>query len=204
VTRRYPGVPFCLPGDVFFTRSSTLLGRLIRWAETDPGENAWANHTGVIVSAGWIAPPEPTSSFVPLLAGVVESLWRTEAWCWYEAHKNDTSNTIRIYRKHGITEQQQNAIIGRASEFVGRKYGWWKLGAHLIDRLVFSGRKTVSNFLQVDSRPICSYTAAKSFAAAGISFGMEPEAADPDEMMDHCESSGEWFLVGEHTIGGAK
>lgn len=200
------GAPFCLPGDVFFTRSSSLLGRLIRWAETDPAEEStWANHVGLVVSSGWIAPP--SSPFVrERLAGVVESLWHTESWCWYDAHKWDSGNTIRVYRHRALSrsESMTHAVIGRALEFVGLKYGWWKLIAHLVDRMAFSGRKTVSNFLQIDKRPICSYTAAKSFARGGVSFGMEPEAATPDEMMDACENNGEWFLVGEYTIGGAK
>jgi hypothetical protein len=194
-------------GDVFFTHSSSLLGRLIRWAESDPGERAWANHVGIVVSPGWLVPPSnpPAGSIFQFdLAVVVESLWHTEKWVWWENHKKEIGNEIRVYRTPLVQAQLEDTlrlalelILDRADEFVGLKYGWWKLFAHLGDRYWFKGKKTISNFLRVDKRPICSYTAAKSFAAGFVFFGdMEPEAADPDEMMDYCERSSEWQLVG--------
>lgn len=193
-----PQNPFILPGDVFFTRSSSMLGRLIRWAETDPGEEeTWANHTGLFVSAGYLWPGHSK-----MLAMCVESLWQTKHWTWWEGHKNEPGNTIRIYRYIGLRPGDARAIVSRAKSFVGDRYGWWKLGAHLIDRVLFKGKKTTSNLLRVDSRPICSYTAAKSLADGGVFFGtMAPEAADPDEMMDWCShAQDQWFLVGEFTV----
>lgn len=195
---------YALPGDVFFTRSSSLLGKLIRWAEHDPNEpnGVWANHVGVVVSAGWIVPP--TAAEVGGLkltyATVVESLWKTERWDWFPNHKHEDGNEIRVYRKAGLTLPQIVRIEAGALSFVGRTYGWWKLFAHLADRLLFGGKKTVSNFLHVEKRPICSFTAAHSFQVAGISFGMDPDVADPDEMMDWCEQSGEWMLVGSSRV----
>jgi hypothetical protein len=41
---------YAFVGDTFFTRSNSRLGRAIRWAEKDPGEEeTWTNHTGVVV-----------------------------------------------------------------------------------------------------------------------------------------------------------
>lgn len=191
-------------GDVFFTRSSSLLGRLIRWAETDPREpnGVWANHVGIVVKSGWIIPSMYLSKVYDRLskAVVVESLWKTQEWDWWENHKHEDGNEIRVYRKVDLNFEQITRIEQAARSFVGRTYGWWKLLAHLGDRLLFGGEKTLSHFLHIDSRPICSYTAAKSFAQAGVSFGMDPEVADPDEMMDWCEQSGEWQLVGSSRV----
>ena len=40
-------------GDVFFTRSESLLGAAIRWVERGPKEEkSWANHTGLVTKAG--------------------------------------------------------------------------------------------------------------------------------------------------------
>lgn len=195
---------YALPGDIFFTRSSSLLGTLIRWAEHDPNEpnGVWANHVGVVVSPGWIVPPITNFHFTT--ATVVESLWKTERWSWWLNHKDDKDNEIRVYRRPSLTADQSRAIERKANEFVGRTYGWWKLFAHLADRVFFGGSKTISNFLTIDKRPICSYTVAKSFQAADLYFGMVPEAADPDEMMDYCENSSEWSLVGSSLIKGVK
>lgn len=193
---------YALPGDVFFTRSSSLLGKLIRWAEKDPNEpnGVWANHVGVVVEHGWIVPPEVDDYPRLRLAWVVESLWKTQLWAWWPNHEQEDGNEIRVYRRRVITPTQVDHVVFRAKSFVGRTYGWWKLFAHLFDRIVFRGKKTVSNAMFADQRPICSYTAAKAFAAAGISFGMQPEAADPDEMMDYCEQSSEWNLVGSSRV----
>lgn len=193
---------YALPGDVFFTRSSSLLGRLIRWAEHDPKEEdgAWANHVGVVTMSGWIVPPKPRSA-AWCFAVVVESLWRTMRWEWFPAHKKEVGNEIRVYRlKNGLPSEQWRAFGDEANKFIGAKYGWWKLFAHLGDRVFFRGRKFLSGQLTIDGRPICSFRAAHIFAAAGVSFGVDPDAADPDEMMDHCERSEEWVLVGSSKI----
>jgi hypothetical protein len=136
------------------------------------------------------------------LAEVVESLWYTHKWAWWDAHKSDKDNAVRVYRKQDLTLPQVKAIETMANKFVGRKYGWWKLLAHLTDRIAFRGKKTVANFLVLDKWPICSYTAAQSFAAGDVFFGMLPNVADPDEMNDHVEADPSWVLVGESRTGG--
>jgi hypothetical protein len=191
-----------LPGDVFFTHSQSLLGSLIRWAEHDPNEpnGAWANHVGVVVSPGWIVPPPGVGNLRFTQATVIESLWKTERWRWWENHKDEKGQLIRVFRHRSLTPGQLRAIEHTANEFVGRTYGWWKLFAHLADRIVFGGKKTVSNWLVIEKRPICSFTVAHAFDAAKVSFGMDPDAADPDEMMDHCITSGDWVYVGEGEV----
>ena len=47
--------------------------------------------------------------------------------------------------------------------------------------------------LHKDKRPICSYLAAKVCAVVGSTFGVDPQAADPDEMLDYCVANAdEW------------
>jgi len=189
-------VIYALAGDIFFTRSRSLLGRLIRWAETDPNEpnGVWANHVGVVVSPGWIVPPPLDRQFAQ--AVVVESLWKTEKWAWWDNHKNEVGLEIRVYRKPNLNFEQLIRIEAEADKYVGKTYGWPKLFVHLADRVLFGGHKTLSNFLFYEKRPICSYTVAHAFAAGSVGFGMHPNAADPDEMSDYCEASDEWVLVG--------
>lgn len=168
---------YAYAGDTFFTRSSSLLGRLIRWAETDPSEEpTWANHTGVVVEDGWIGPRAPQ-------AIVVEALWHVRRG------PLDTSNgaQVRVFGPVEMLIQTEVDIFrNAANEFVGRSYGWWKLLFHLADRALFRGRKVLSHALRLDARPICSYLAAKVGDRVGLYYGCDPEVATPDEMLDYC------------------
>jgi hypothetical protein len=181
---------YAYAGDVFFTRSESMLGKLIRWAETDPGEEkTWTNHTGVVVEDGWLVPPSPSKPCQE--AVVVEALWHVKKWEWWEAHWKEVMEGQRIVAfgpRDPRNAEEQLRFREVAESFVGDRYGWWKLGAHLLDRAIFKGRKVISKMLFIDKRPICSYLAAKAQEAQGMGFGVKPEAADPDEMLDFCQS----------------
>lgn len=171
-------------GDVFFTRSNSLLGRAIRWAESDPNEpnGVWANHAGIFVGDGDV-----------LSADVVEALWTVRKGPLQLGQGTD----IAVFRPTAFSASKRERLHVVAESFVGAKYGWWKLLFHLADRLIFWGRKTLSRMLIIDKRPICSYLVAHALSAVGISFGMDPGAADPDEMMDYCLAHpDEWEFVG--------
>jgi len=188
---------FAHAGDVFFTRSESLLGRAIRWAERDPHEEpTWANHTGVVVEDGWIAPPhwvyEPGAEHLPeaaRLATVVEALWHVR---YGPLQVNGIA--VRVFRPEpALTLAELMRFRLAASKHVGEKYGWWRLLMHLADRVLFGGRKVVSNIALVKNRPVCSYLAAEVYSVVGINFGMEPAAATPDEMLDWVASKpGAW------------
>jgi hypothetical protein len=173
-------------GDVFFTRSTSVLGGLIRWGETDRSEArpAWTNHTGVVVEDGNLA-----------TAAVVEALWKTRRGPLQLAG----GTRVRVYRwKAGLTGIDKFIFVSKASGYVGATYGWWKLAVQLADRAIFGGKKVFSNLMFVDKRPICSYLAAHCFDAINIRFGMDPDAADPDSMMRWCEAHPQtWEFVGE-------
>lgn len=188
-------------GDVFFTRSNSILGRLIRWAETDPGEEpTWANHTGVVVEDGWIVPPpwafEPGADLIheyTRLAVVVEALWHVR-----RGTLNPNNVDVRVFRPVPAYSAAELVRFRReAGRYVGDKYGWWKLLFHLADRAIFKGRKVLSQTLHVDERPICSYLAAKvhEVARPGEWFGVRPEVATPDEMLDFVQNSERWQEV---------
>lgn len=167
-------------GDVGFTRSSSLLGRLIRWVETDPNEEpAWANHTFIVVEDGWI---RGSSDPFAISAVVVEALWKTR-----RGPLQVNGIAVRVFGPVPPYEPAELAAFrAEAETFVGDTYGWWKLLFHAADRVVFKGTKVLSTLLRVDKRPICSYLAAKVSAVVGSTFGVEPQAADPDEMLDYC------------------
>lgn len=194
-------------GDVFFTHSNSVLGRLIRWGETDPGETngTWANHTGVVVEDGFIGEQLDTLAGIPhrlKQAVVVEALWRTRRGP-LELGRGTEVRVFRPVPAYGPEELAR--FVAAAESYVGDKYGWWKLLVQLADRLVFRGRKVLTTGLHVKGRPICSFLAANTVyaaeslertvarlhalgdpAVAAYAFGIPPQSADPDEMMDFC------------------
>jgi len=214
---------FARAGDTFFTRSNTLLGRLIRWGETDPGEKngTWTNHTGVVIESGWIG--EPLDPKVVALIGpakkavVIEALWHARRGPL--ELKEDVE--VRLFRPvPEYTETELSAFRAEAERYVGAKYGWWKLLVQLADRSIFRGRKVLTTALYMKERPICSFlagivnqqahsftraaerlrylssrppTKAEDSLSAAFAFGMPPQAADPDEMMDFCLANPQWW-----------
>jgi hypothetical protein len=175
-------------GDTFFTHSDSLLGRLIRWAETDPGETpAWTNHTGVVVESGYVGGVEPQ-------AVVVEALGHVR-----KGPLVMNGREVRFFRPvPAYTPVELVFFESEANHYIGDKYGWWKLLLQLGDRALFKGRKILSNLSFIDSRPICSYLAAHVNDAArkigtvvpGVvywpGFGGLPDGMDPDTMMRFC------------------
>lgn len=191
-------------GDTFFTRSSSKLGGVIRWGETDEdeakrGEESWANHTGVVVESGWIGPPGPEQTSPHAgSAIVVEALWKTRRGVL----DLDDLEGVRVFRPVPAYDPLELEHFRREAEsYVGDTYGWWKLIGFLVKRAT-KGRIDPTRLYFLRDRPICSYLAAwvnqkaqsvrRILARQGTRpdaaypFGMPPQSADPDEMMDFC------------------
>jgi hypothetical protein len=173
-------------GDTFFTRSTSLLGRLIRWGETESGEmRTWTNHTGVVIEPGWLMPPNDYKrQYLPAI--VVEALWKVREG---PLKLNDTE--VRAFRPiPPYYDLELARFIVEAKSFVGNRYGWWKLFGFLIKRATH-GKVDPTKFYFIKNRPICSYLAAwcnKEARPSLLNFGMLPQMADPDEMLDYCEA----------------
>jgi hypothetical protein len=181
-------------GDTFFTRSESWLGKLIRWGETDKDEvkgSVWANHTGVVVEDGWIG-AKPG-------AIVIEALWKTR-----RGPMKTANILVRVFRPiPAYGEQEMARFHIEATSYIGDRYGWWKLGGLLVDRVV--GRKVVSPLFFLKGRPICSFLAAGTndearerwaegqWAGKWPGFGVPWNAADPDTMLRFCESHPEFW-----------
>jgi hypothetical protein len=178
------------PGDIILTRSDGILGRLIRYFETHPGESeALYNHVGVVTEAG----DEKT-------AIMVEALWKTRhgtVWEGYGRKKGQAQ--IAIYRPNNIPPEKLEIISTFAETFVGDSYGWWKLLAHAADwRLSHDLGREVYIFrklLFIDKYPICSFLVAKAFSAAGYDFGVPPNEASPDDIADFINSNPEKYTL---------
>jgi hypothetical protein len=206
-------------GDTFFTRSKTILGRLIRWGEVDKGElkgSTWTNHTGVIVESGWIGSTVAGEPVQPQ-AIVIEALWKTR-----KGPLKVNGTQVRVFRPIPAYDDVELARFRHEAEgYVGDTYGWWKLFVQLGDKTFFGGKKVLGQMLFKKSRPICSFLAGftNQMAQSGTritarltkienglvgstagfavnAFGIPPQACDPDSMMDYCLAhKDEWIEV---------
>ncbi len=194
---------YAQPGDVGFTRGTGLFQQAIRYVTQGPNEEkTWANHTLMFTTAGIVGD-------APMLmqAHAVEALARVEENPWFDRHRTEDGYTLRVFRPTFLMPIQTRRLIETARSHIGQEYGWWKLGAHLIDRFLFDDRKVISNVLHVDDRPICSYLVARAYEVAGYPHAFGPikaGAQDPDEMMDFCREETYhgtvWNYVGEYRV----
>lgn len=161
---------YLLPCDVFVTRGRSLFARGIRWATRDKGERpTQVNHVGAIVEAGdWMD------------VQCIEALQRVELHSFARKYAG-TDHWAAVYRPTNITTEQQGKVLAYLHNHVGNKYGYGKIGLHLLRRL------TGSDFWlrhQTDRWPICSYLVAKAWKRAGLDFGCDERLATPDDIHD--------------------
>lgn len=190
-------------GDVGFTRGMGIFQKAIRYVSTGPGEEkTFANHSLMFTTDGEIGPVTTARQ-----ALAVEALWHVEENPWYDRHQKSDGYTLRVFRPTFLSDLRKKRLIETARAHIGEKYGWWKLGAHFIDRFLFNDKKILSNVLYIDSRPICSYLVSRAYEVAGYPSAFGPIAAqaqDPDEMMDFCQEESykgaTWNYIGEYKV----
>lgn len=184
-------LPFAQPGDVFFTRGVDGLGRLIRWAETEPGENeTWANHVGVVIRAGYMVPPRDGKEHA--CAHVSEALWKVEEHQWWTRHGTNQGYAVAVFRPRSLNNDDVEAIIVDLHRREGDRYAWWRLPVFLIKKLSF-GKIPAEKILFLESRNICSTHAGLALEEGRVDFAKDPKELDPDYMMDYCIKHPEKF-----------
>ena len=168
------------PGDIVLTRGSAFFSRLIRKLTRSEGEAPTiVNHSGIMVTS----------------EDVVESLSRTLNRKFWDVYPE--KNKVYVVRKLALSEEHREIVIKKALSYVGAKYGWLKILAHGLDRLVFRNRYVVRRLAFMDNYPICSWVVAYAYFEVGLSFGVHPNEASPDDIWDwviekHPE---EWTVV---------
>jgi len=162
------------PADLFLTQGPSLVSRLIRLFTRQIGESrTQVNHVGVVVQGG------------PLREAIVvealSTVRRHRLWRRYGPPKKDR---VAIYRPLDLSADQIAQVVAGAEGYVGRKYGWFMLVAHLLD-WTLQGAYVFRRLAGVDRYPICSWVVAHAFLKAGKDFGVAPGAADPDDIWDY-------------------
>ena len=162
------------PLDLFFTRSPSWLSRAIRWAEREPGEEkSLTSHVGVIVTHGDLPQVECIEA--------LRKVRRHRLWKKYGRSRTE----LVVYRPMNIKPLHQSLILNGIKRRVGQKYGYGKIGLHLLAKL--TGRREWKRLSFLDRFPICSYLVAMEFGRWGYHFGVSDRKADPDDILDFCQ-----------------
>jgi hypothetical protein len=171
------------PGDVVLIRGLSFVSRLIRWASQSWGEaKTLVNHVGVISKGGSLR-----------IAEISEARWRYLVHNLWDAYAN-TTQEVAIYRPKNISMGTRLDIAARAASFQNTRYGWAKIALHAADK-VLGGAYFFRRLAFLPNRPICSYAAAVAYADYGLSFGVNPYAAQPDDIWDYVVSSDNYSCI---------
>lgn len=184
------GSPTFQCGDVVCELGQGFLGRAIQWFTRGLFEaRTWASHAGRMLDSAYIA----------------------EALRHFTIQRLDPARKVRVWRyKKGLGAAVQECMGGKAEEYAGRQYGWWKNAAHAVDgflqkvtpfRHVYLFRRLIG----MTKYPICSWEVAWTFdECAGLRFGVPPNGATPDDIADWCEKHpDDWELVYDNVSKGA-
>ncbi|MEJ2628627.1 MAG: YiiX/YebB-like N1pC/P60 family cysteine hydrolase [bacterium] len=159
--------------DIFLTKGSGFISKAIRFFSRHIGESRTrVNHVGVVIVDGNIEHCE-----------VVEALSKVKhhtLWARYGPKKKDL---VGIYRPLNLTEEEKQIIVDEALEQVDKKYGYLKIVTHMLD-WILQGAYVFRRLTQDDRYPICSWLVAHAFSKANKHFGVEPGAAQPDDIWD--------------------
>lgn len=160
------------PCDIVFTSSSTWLSKAIRFCTRTIGESKTvASHVGIIVEYG-----------IDLAATIVEAQSTTNRHTLLESYGNKP-DSICIFRPINLDIYDKVLIVNKAESYVGRKYGYLKLGLHLLD-WTLGGVYLFRRLGRMDKYPICSYVVASAFKVVKADFGISNYGASPDDMWD--------------------
>lgn len=161
------------PGDVFLTRGHSILSWLIRICSRGPFERkTMVNHVGIVVEEGTLQ-----------TCVVVEALSKVKKHKLWKRYGPPNDDSVAIFRPTNLTKEEIDEIVNYAEKQVGRKYGYLKIVAHLLDWFFF-GIYFFRRFTNSSKYPICSWLVAYSFSEVGKYFNVAPGAAEPDDIWD--------------------
>ena len=111
-----------------------------------------------------------------------------------DAYSSSKNTQTAIFRAIDVPAADMAAIVARAEGYVGKSYGYLKLVTHMIDYFL-GGRYVARRFTSSDNYPICSWVVAYAYSDGGLTFGVAPGAASPDDIWDFCIGHPEKYMV---------
>lgn len=171
------------PGDIFLTQGTGFLSKAIRLFSRTCGEDRTrVNHVGIIVTPGSVK-----------TCRVIEALHvvrRHSLWKRYGPPKPDR---VAVYRPVKLKPEEIDIIVKEANEQVGKTYGYLKLLTHLLDWFL-QGAYVFRRLTQNGNYPICSWLVAHAYSKVDMHFGVQPGAAQPDDIWDYVRARPQNFI----------
>lgn len=168
------------PCDIVLTRGTGLLSRTIRVLTRGFGEpRTKVNHVGIVVEGGTVRE-----------AVIVEALSTVQEHRLVDQY-DDGKTEVAVYRPLNLTDEQRAAVVAASRKYVGRTYGYFKLGLHLLDWMLLGAY--VFRRLGGSRYPICSWLVAEAFGKAGLNFGKAVGQAQPDDIWDFVTTESEKY-----------
>ena len=176
------------PSDLFFTCGDSKVSKAIRWFTRDKGEpKTKTNHTGGVSDGGTLSQAE-----------IIEAVSTVQSGPLMQRYGPPKKDRFAAYRYIPMTADQQATVVRTAKGYEGRKYGYHRIAANVLDFGLSRTRgKNVYFFRRLAGMadyPICSWLMAYSFEKAGISFGVPTDAATPDDIWDWVTGHPELWL----------
>jgi len=164
---------FLETGDIIHVQSRGLLSFLIRVFSRGPLEpRSWASHSAMVLRVD----------------GGVEIIEATRKVGKrpFDIYRNKSSRLVISRKPGGLDENPKSEIIKKSEYYHGLKYGVGKIILHFLDYIC--GSIYLFRRLAIDNKyPICSWIVAYVYdRVLGYRFGVEPNAAQPDDISDHC------------------
>ena len=168
-------------GDVIHVQSRGLLSKLVRFfSKSDEEEPSWASHSAMVLR-------------VEEEIEIIEAIWRTVIRP-ITAYEGKRAKLLVCRKPGGIEEDRKQKMVEKAEYYNGKIYGFWEIGFHVLDRFL-NNSYFFRRLIKDDDYPICSWLVAYVYdRVLGYDFGTPPNAAQPDDLLDHCVDS-DWECV---------
>jgi hypothetical protein len=166
-----------MAADIVLTCGKPWFSKLIRWGTQHTGEEKTeVNHAG----GG-----ENEENFIEALLRVVRTKWADLI--------KQPSDTYQVWRCTKLTDEQREAIAAKMRDYLGRKYGWMKIVFQGIDgilgKIFFADIYLARRLACMDRYPICSWVVAFAYhRVVGLLFGVPPNEATPDDILDYIKA----------------
>lgn len=171
-------------GDVVHVRSRGFFSRMIaRFSRARGEELTWATHSALVIGTG---------------GEIIEALNLVKRRSIL-AYRGRRSQLLVTRKPGGISVSQKQGVASKALEYQGRSYGYLKIAAHVLDRL-FNNRYLFRRLAHMHEYPICSWLVAFVYdRVLCYWFSLPPNAAQPDDLLDHCVRAGWSFVWADST-----
>mgnify|MGYP005847919105 CR=1 FL=1 len=173
-------------GDILCYASNRIYSKLIRYFTRGYREKpTLVTHCAILVVKNKEEDVAKNCDVIEALAthGVVKRPF-------VKGYSEDELKNCYLLHPKNLTSADREKIVRYAKLQIGKPYGFMKIFAQAIDGTLAKilRRRQIhyaKRLFRMEQFPICSYLVAKSYAHAGLDFGVKSDYATPDDIMDY-------------------